>query len=303
MSPAQGIGQEIGRQTGAWGATPGVAETVAPGVVRVLAGNPGPLTGAGTNTYLVEQADGLAAIDPGPELPEHLAAVLGAGGGRLRRILLTHHHADHSGAASRLAEASGAPVLAWRRPGGDGLRIDHALSDGEPIGDGACGLIAVHTPGHASDHVCFRAPGLSAPGPPAGGVLFSGDHVMGWSTSLVSPPDGDMADYLSSLRLLLGLPEALYLPGHGPTVASAHRLVRGLLAHRLSREQAILGALAGGPLDIPGLLTPLYGALEAALRPAAERVILAHLLKLERDGRVAPAPGGLAWQAVGALAR
>ncbi len=211
----------------------GVADIVAPGVRRVLAGNPGAMTQSGTNTYLIEQADGLAVIDPGPDLAEHVDALLRIAGGMVRRILVTHSHADHVGAAAALARATAAPVLAWHRPAAAGFRPDRGLVDDQVIGDGAGRLVAVHTPGHASDHLCFRAPELRPQGSgPEGGLLFSGDHVMGWSTSVVSPPDGDMAAYMASLRLLLSAPDALYLPGHGPALPTPHSLLRGMLAHR-----------------------------------------------------------------------
>lgn len=250
-----------------------VAEPSAPGVQRLVADNPSAMTYHGTNTYLVEQSDGIAVIDPGPDLPAHVEAVLRAGAGRIRRILLTHAHGDHVGGAPALAEASGAPVLALRRPS-----PQEAIIDGQVVGEGARALTAVHTPGHAADHLCFRL----------GDILFSGDHVMGWSTSVVWPPDGDMADYMASLRRLLASPDRLYLPGHGPPVSEPHRLVRALLTHRQQREARLLAALSDEEPRAPAeLLDTLYSGLDAALRLPAERVILAHLLKLEADAKVA----------------
>ena len=240
------------------------------------------MTYHGTNTYLVEQLDGLAIVDPGPDLPAHVEAVLRAGAGRIRRILLTHTHRDHVGAAAALAAASGAPVLGLR-PSAAGV----AIAAGETVGEGAGAMVAQHTPGHAADHLCFRL----------GSTLFSGDHVMGWSTSVVWPPDGDMADYMASLRRLLASPDALYLPGHGPPVSQPHRLVRALLAHRLQREAGLLAALAAGPPRAPvELVDALYAGLDQPLRLPAERVLLAHLLKLEAEAKVVRV--GEAWRVV-----
>ncbi len=245
----------------------------APGVLRLVADNPSAMTYHGTNTYLVEQSDGLAVIDPGPDLPAHVEAVLRAGAGRIRRILLTHTHRDHVGAAAALAAAAGAPLLGLRRPS-----PDEALVDGQAVGEGARALITLRTPGHAADHLCFRL----------GDTLFSGDHVMGWSTSVVWPPDGDMADYMASLRRLLAAPDRLYLPGHGPPISEPHRLVRALLTHRQQRESRLLAALTPDlpPRQPAELLDTLYPGLDPALRLPAERVILAHLLKLEAEAKV-----------------
>ena len=205
-------------------------------------------------------------------MPAHVEAVLQAGDGRIRRILLTHTHRDHVGAAAALAAATGGPVLGLR-PSSSNVTI----ADGEAVGEGEGALVAQHTPGHAADHLCFRL----------GTTLFSGDHVMGWSTSVVWPPDGDMADYMASLRRLLASPDALYLPGHGPPVRQPHRLVRALLAHRQQREASLLAALAAGPPRAPvELVDTLYARLDQALRLPAERVLLAHLLKLEAEAKV-----------------
>ena len=260
-----------------------VAEVLAQGIWRLVADNPSAMTYHGTNTYLIEQSDGLAVIDPGPDLPAHVEAILVAGGGRIRRILLTHTHRDHVGAAAALAAASGAPVLGLRPPA-----LGEAIADGQAIGRGVRELVALHTPGHAADHLCFRL----------GDTLFSGDHVMGWSTSVVWPPDGNMADYMASLRRLLASPDRRYLPGHGPPVGEPHRLVRAMLTHRQQRENKLLAALADDMPHQPAeLLGKLYGGLDPALRVPAERVIVAHLLKLEADAKVARV-GQSAWRQV-----
>ena len=165
----------------------------APGIRRIVAPNAGPMTHHGTNTWLVDSPDGLTVIDPGPDDPRHLAAIAAAG--PVARILLTHTHPDHLAGAPALRAATGAPIHAWHRPWAPGFTPDAGLQDGAQL----AGLTAIHTPGHASDHLCFAQHGT--------GVLFSGDHVMSWSTSIVSPPDGNMADYMASLRLLLARPD------------------------------------------------------------------------------------------------
>ncbi len=250
----------------------GVAEEVAPGVRRIVAENPGPMTYRGTNTYLIESDDGIMVLDPGPESPAHVAAILREAGGRIARILVSHAHRDHYGAAAALRAATGAPTYAHGLSAQAGFAPDIAIDDGEAIG----GLIAVHTPGHAAEHLCFAVPG---------GVLFTADHVMPWSTSVVNPPNGDMAAYVASLRLLLARLDTLYLSGHGPALAEPRGFVRELLDHRLAREQSILRAIAEGPADVAGLADRIYQNLDPRLRRAAERNVLAHLLKLQAEGR------------------
>ncbi|HTR16530.1 MAG TPA: MBL fold metallo-hydrolase [Acetobacteraceae bacterium] len=244
---------------------------VAPGITRLVAPNPGPMTYHGTNTYLIAQDDGYAVLDPGPDDAGHIAAVLAATDGRVARILVSHTHPDHVEGVAALQQATGAPVAAWHAAGG-GLAPDIPLRDGDEIG----GLVALHTPGHAADHVCFAT---------SGGVLFSADHVMSWSTSVVNPPDGDMAAYFDSLRRVLAREDALYLPGHGPALPEPRRLVRAMLAHRMARENAIAAALRENPHSAGGLVEMMYGMLAVPLRPVAERSVVAHLLKLESEGR------------------
>ncbi len=239
----------------------GVAFSVAPGIRRLVAPNPGPLTYHGTNTYLIEGAAGTTVLDPGPDDPEHVAAILAAAGGTVARIFLTHGHADHIGALPALRAATGAAVFA--------VRV--GLADGAAIGL----WTALHTPGHAPDHVCFAR---------ADGVVFSGDHVMGWASTVVIPPDGDMAAYIASLRLLLlRQDDALFLPGHGPPIANPRGFTEALLAHRLGREAAIRAALAEAPQTAAALVARLYVPLDPRLRPAAEASVTAHLLKLQAE--------------------
>lgn len=250
----------------------GVAEEVVPGVRRIVADNPGPMTYHGTNTYLIETEGGIVVLDPGPDSPAHLAAILAATEGRVAHILISHTHRDHFGAASALKVATGAPTYGYRQSADPGFAADVPLDDGDTI----AGLTAVHTPGHASDHLCFAM---------TGGVLFTADHVMPWSTSVVNPPSGDMAAYFTSLRLLLDRDDRVYLAGHGPPLERPHPYVRELLQHRMARENGIAAALAAGPASIERLTELVYPNVDPRLRRAAERNALAHLLKLEAEGR------------------
>ncbi|GAN76034.1 MBL fold metallo-hydrolase [Acidisphaera rubrifaciens] len=266
----------------------GVATEVVSGVRRIVARNPGALTYHGTNTYLVDLPDGVAVVDPGPDDAVHVAETVAAAGRPITLILLTHTHVDHVGALAALQAATRAPVAAWRQPSLTGFRPDIALDDGVAVG----GITALHTPGHAADHVCFA---MSAADGRA--VLFSADHVMSWSTSIVSPPDGHMGAYVRSLDRLLARADDLYLPGHGPPLAASLDLVRELRAHRLGREAAIAEALRRRAVaSIPELTADVYVGLAAHLMPMAERNVLAHLLKLAEEGRVER--DGVAWRAL-----
>ena len=258
----------------------GEAVPVAPGVRRVVAPNPGPMTCHGTNTYLIDGPDGTTVLDPGPQDAGHTEAVLRATGGRVALILLTHTHPDHLGGVSALRAATGAPVAAWHAPAmpiGPGV----ALQDGEVV----AGMTALHTPGHAADHLCFVG---------SAGVLFSGDHVMSWSSTVVIPPDGTMADYMRSLDRLLARTDTLFLPGHGPPLPDPLPFVGSLRDHRLRREGEILAALDTGSTTTTAITARVYD-VAPSLRRAAERNVLAHLLKLEGEGQAAR--DGKSWRA------
>lgn len=279
-------------------APPGTLVQLEPLVARVLAPNPSPFTHTGTQTHLVGAAD-LAVIDPGPDEPSHLAALMAAIGGRpVTAIVITHHHRDHSPASRPLAAATGAPIVgaAPTFAADDGPRADagfdrdyapeRVLADGDGISGDGWSLQAIATPGHTSNHLAFA---LSETG-----ALFSGDHVMGWSTTVVSPPDGDMTAYMASLERLIAREDRVYYPGHGDLVDNPRRLVRGLLGHRKQREGQILRLLEAGPQAIPAMTERMYVGLDRRLLPAAERSVLAHLYDLRRRGMVMEEEG--AWR-------
>jgi glyoxylase-like metal-dependent hydrolase (beta-lactamase superfamily II) len=251
----------------------GVPIPVAPGITRIVADNPSVMTYHGTNTYLIEADDGFVVLDPGPDDKGHLDDVLRATGGRVSAIPLSHTHADHLGATAALKAQTGAPTSAFRVSADPEFGADVLLDDG----DTAAGMIAIHTPGHASDHLCFARPD---------GIIFTADHVMSWSSSIVSPPGGNMADYFESLRRILARDDRLLLPGHGPPLPEPKAHVRALLDHRVKREAAILLALEVGPQGTWDLVDRLYSKTDPWLRRAAERNVTAHLLKLQAEGRV-----------------
>jgi glyoxylase-like metal-dependent hydrolase (beta-lactamase superfamily II) len=257
-----------------------VATEIAAGIRRMVAPNPGPMTYHGTNSWLLQEPDGLTVIDPGPDNAAHVRAL--AQSGPIARILLTHSHPDHLAGAPALQAATGAPIHAWGTPAGGGFRPDVGLADGDRVGR----LTALHTPGHASDHLCFALD--------EAGIVFTGDHVMSWSTSIVSPPDGDMGAYMASLRRLLERSDSMYLCGHGPKLPAPLGLVRAMLAHRAGREASIVAALRTQPLRLEALVAQLYAGLEPHLLPAATRTALAHLRKLHDEGRAIEAASG--WQ-------
>lgn len=277
----------------------GEVEEVAPGIRRILCGNPGPFTFRGTNTWLIGHGGSVAVLDPGPEDAAHLAAILRATAGeRVTHILVSHTHRDHSPGAVALQRATGAPILGFGPhltppgPGGEGadhaFRPDIALPDGATIEGETWRLAALHTPGHCANHLCFALEGR--------GILFSADHVMSWSTSVVSPPDGDMAAYMQSLARLAAREDRLLLPGHGPPLPDPAPFLAALAAHRREREAKVLAALrAARRATAAELVAPVYGPeLDARLKPAAARSLLAHLIKLEREG--AAQSDGEAWE-------
>ncbi|KTF67329.1 MBL fold metallo-hydrolase [Sphingomonas sp. HT-1] len=269
----------------------GLAIALEPLVTRVLAGNPSPYTSTGTQTYLVGTAD-VAVIDPGPDDADHLSALLAAVDGRpVRAILCTHTHRDHSPAAPALKAATGAPIIGCAPlalddggPRADaafdtGYAPDRVLADGEQLSGKGWTLTAVATPGHTSNHLCFALE--------ESGALFTGDHVMGWSTTVVAPPDGNMAAYMASLDRLMGrAQDRVYYPAHGDPIENPHRFVRGLAGHRRQREGQILRLLAQGIGDVPDMVERMYVGLDPRLHGAAGRSVLAHLLDLETRGRV-----------------
>jgi glyoxylase-like metal-dependent hydrolase (beta-lactamase superfamily II) len=267
---------------------PGLTVTVAPGVRRITAPNPGVMTGPGTNSYLIGDAE-LALVDPGPELDAHRDALLAAVGDRLRWILCTHTHRDHSPLARALKQATGAEVLGHGVTPDDGRQDevftpDRVLHDGELVDCGAARLRAVHTPGHASNHFCYLLEDS--------GLLFTGDHVMQGSTVVISPPDGEMQAYLDSLQRLLELPVTAFAPGHGHLITNPAEEVRRLIAHRLKREEKIHAALAAqGPATLDALVRHAYDDVPERIHHVAMRSLHAHLLRLERNGRAANAAG------------
>jgi glyoxylase-like metal-dependent hydrolase (beta-lactamase superfamily II) len=250
----------------------GEPHPVAPGIRRVVAPNPSVMTYWGTNTYLIDTAGGVLVLDPGPDDAGHVAAVLAVAGAPVVGILLSHTHHDHLGATVAMRVQTGAPVYAWHAPAAPTFVPDIAMQDD----DEAFGWRAVHTPGHASDHICFAGPG---------GVVFSADHVMSWSSSVVGPPGGNMRQYFASLERMMARDDALYLPGHGPPLPQPRGFVADLLRHRQAREAAILSALGPGPQSASGLMEQLYSKVDPLLKRAAERNVMAHLLKLGEEGR------------------
>ncbi|MCJ2178206.1 MBL fold metallo-hydrolase [Novosphingobium album (ex Hu et al. 2023)] len=267
-----------------------VAERVGPLVRRVLARNPSPFTYTGTQTYIVGDGSNVAVIDPGPDDVEHLDALLAAiGDAGVVAICCTHTHRDHSPAASPLAARTGAPIIGCapltlddEGPRADaafdpGYVPDRVLADGEAIPGEGWTLRGVSTPGHTSNHLCFALEET--------GALFTGDHVMGWSTSVVSPPDGDMTAYLASLHKLYDREQdTIYYPAHGPAVTRPRQLVRGMIGHRRSREKQIQRQIEAGHTRVPDMVAQMYKGVDERLWPAAGRSVLAHLIDLEKRG-------------------
>lgn len=261
---------------------PGVATEVAPNVVRLVAPNPGVMTGPGTNSYVVGDTT-LAVIDPGPNDVTHLDALAGLVGDRLAYVLVTHTHPDHAPGAAELCARTGAEALGFGSR--DGFACDRELRDADVVDLGAVLLTAAHTPGHASNHLCYLASWAGASGSQ---LCFSGDHVMSGSTVVISPPDGDMTAYLANLERLLALdpPLSAIAPGHGSMIADPQAVLEGYLAHRLAREAAVSAALsARGEASVDELVADVYTDVASGLHVIARRSLWAHLRKLATDGR------------------
>jgi len=266
---------------------------VSPLVRRITCANGSMFTFKGTNTFIVGRGR-VAVIDPGPEDEAHTRAILRAlEGETVTHILVTHTHGDHSPGVPALAAATGAPTYgfgphgigvtrAWPFPssehGDTAFRPDVTLADGDVVTGDGWTLEAIHTPGHISNHLCFALKEEN--------LLFSGDHVMGWSTSIVSPPDGDMTDYMQSLDKVLARPETVYLPAHGDAIRDPKPFVRAFAAHRREREEQIMACLAEGPRTIPAMVAVMYADVDERLHRAAARSVLSHLLHMVEDGRV-----------------
>jgi glyoxylase-like metal-dependent hydrolase (beta-lactamase superfamily II) len=261
-----------------------------PLVRRLLARNPSPFTFTGTGTFVVGHGT-VAVIDPGPNDPAHVEALLaGLAGETVSHIVITHTHMDHSPAAPALKAATGAPIVGCAPLvlSDDGPRADagfdasytpdRVLADGDSVSGPGWTLTAVHTPGHTSNHLCYALAQEKA--------LFTGDHVMGWSTTVVAPPDGDMADYMASLEKLIARDDAIYHPTHGEAVTEPQRFARHLLAHRRQREAQVLRAIREGIVTIPQMVAAMYAQVDKRLHPAAARSVLAHLIDLERRAAV-----------------
>ncbi|TFU03581.1 MBL fold metallo-hydrolase [Polymorphobacter arshaanensis] len=269
----------------------GRIEQLTPLIRRVLAKNPSPFTYIGTGTYIIGGGDTVAVIDPGPAEPAHVAALIDAVAGKtVSHIAITHTHMDHSPAAPALAAATGARIVGCMPLvlSDDGPRADAGfdatyapdavMADGDSISGPDWTLTALHTPGHTSNHLCFALAQEKA--------LFTGDHVMGWSTTVVAPPDGDMAAYMASLKLLLDRDDAIYYPTHGDPVTDPQRFARGLITHRKQRENQIMKLLGEAPQSIPAMVAVMYAMVDKKLHPAAGRSVLAHLIDLETRGVV-----------------
>lgn len=278
----------------------GRAVEITRGICRVTAENPSPYTFHGTNGYLIGN-DSLAIIDPGPDDDRHFERLMHIIDGRkLSHILITHTHRDHTPMAHRLKAETGAPIVAegphrasralqngetnpFKESADLDLVPDIVFRDGDVISAGGFAIEAVHTPGHTANHLAFAVKGTN--------ILFSGDHVMGWSTTMVAPPDGAMSDYMASLEKLLLRKENHYLPGHGGPVKEAHNFVRGIRSHRRMRERAILNRLAAGDHTIAEMVEVIYRTTNKNLHGAASLSVLAHIESLVERGRVSADDG------------
>jgi glyoxylase-like metal-dependent hydrolase (beta-lactamase superfamily II) len=272
---------------------------IVPGIVRIVANNPGPFTFKGTNTYIIGNQS-LAVIDPGPDDPDHIAAILDYANGReISHILITHTHRDHIDGLPALAEATGAQVVGFGRKG---MKTDPRVAsetgrrfidlefapeipvvDGDRITGADWALDCIHTPGHAPDHICYALSGRK--------IVFSGDHVMGWNTTVVAPPEGHMGDYCRSLDKLAALDCDLFLPGHGGRIAEPRKVTKAYLVHRRMREQAIMDAIRKGHDSIDAVVALVYQNLDERLVTAAKLSVQAHVEDLmDRDILVTTQP-------------
>lgn len=278
----------------------GIAQELAPGIRRIVANNPSPYTFLGTNTYLVGSGS-VAVIDPGPADKQHLQAIARAlAGERISSILITHSHRDHCEGARPLQTLLGGEILGFGPTGSArgaatpglgkdfvdaGFRPDRVLGDGEVVKGRGYALDVLHTPGHAPDHLCLALVGQR--------TVFTGDHVMGWNTTVIAPPEGNMAQFLDSMKRLLRRHDRLFLPGHGGGIQTPQRVVKAYIMHRHWREQTILACLEEGARTIPQVVAKVHGGLDAGLKQAAALSVLAHLQFLISRGLVlAAAPTG-----------
>lgn len=273
--------------------TPGVPDLMRPGIRRVIADNPGPFTYTGSGTYIVGTGE-VAVIDPGPEDEAHLAALLKAlSGETVTHILVTHTHRDHCGLARKFADATGAPIYGFSAhpvrdakidaPALDeGADYDYApdklIAHGELLTGNDWTLEVIHTPGHLSNHLCFSMPAQKA--------LFTGDHIMGWATTVVAPPDGDMTAYLDSLSILLEREDKIYFPTHGAPIETPQRFVRAVRTHRLMRDAQIIDQIKKGRTGIKEIVSAMYTDVDKRLHGAAALNVFAHLIRLERIGTI-----------------
>ncbi len=268
----------------------GEPRTLSPGVQRIVANNPSVLTFKGTNTYIIGQGEDIAVIDPGPEDDNHFAAIMAAvGARRVTHILITHTHRDHVDGAKRLVQATDAAICGYGRGARSSSPVSGEtddnvftpaikLDDGGRVSGSDWALTAVFTPGHAPDHLCFQLDNT--------GVLFSGDHVMGWNTSVIAPPEGHMGDYLASLEKLLDRADSVYYPGHGGQIEKPKRFTKAYLLHRKVREQAILNAIRKGCCSIADVVSQVYKGLDVRLVKAASLSVQAHVEHLSSQGLI-----------------
>lgn len=255
-------------------------DTLPVGVARLLAPNPSLMTGPGTNTFLVvdDTAGEVVVIDPGPDIPEHLRGIADAVAmrGTARAILVTHGHPDHEEGAAALRGLLGVPVYAWSREGA--AAMDHPLADNAIVAVGTRRLRALYTPGHRFDHLCFLLEDT--------GALFAGDLIAGVGTVVIAPPEGDLLEYMASLRRLRALAPQLILPAHGPLLEDPLAVLDYYISHREERERQVLAALAAGPQTVGEIVRVIYADVNPDLHPVAAQSMLAHLYKLEREGHV-----------------